>query len=512
MENYMKEKKGARMQTAACDRIHVTEVTSDFSLPDYQPEIKRLLRVSATVSPPDKYVGAGSAELSGTVDYRILYAGNDGALYTSSQSEEYRFTVPVELPAEMDTSGGLICDAETVAELAVGRVSAPRKCTVKCRLRSRVRILGEQLMEARITGATEESLQRLCDSVECAESFVGVGETLQLADEIMCAPEEGDLRVIDAEGAVFVSEATAGSGTVNCRGEVALTLLCCRDGSDQAPHVLTRRIPFSDAVAVDGAEVNCQATASGVCRELHVTVEEGRILCDVGVCLTARAQRNVAQSFVRDVYSTTAGGETAYTAHRAARAIKCVNGNFSIGFTLPLESAGIRAGAELIDVAILPSVTSVTNENGKYVLTGRARCQVLLRENGEYTVQEIEQPFRYETDGSETVADYDATVGVISCRGRIDGERIGVDAELSVSAALRGETQFQMISEANFDTPVCEKGAVYTVCYPAREDTLWSVAKRYHRSVTSLAETNALPTAPAADAPDSLAGVRYLLV
>lgn len=512
MESYIKATQERRMQATVCDRQIVTELTSDFSLPDYQPEIKRLLRVRATVLPPDKYVGAGSAEISGTVDYSILYAGNDGALYAVNQSEEYHCAAPIELTAAFDVGEGLLCDAESVAELAVGRVMAPRKISVKCRLRSRIRVLGNQSLGEEFTGAPQESLQRLCDSTECAKSFVGVGEILNLGDEIVCDTEDGDLRVIDAEGAVFVSEAVAGSGAVQCRGEVAVKLLCCREESAAQPMMLTRRIPFSESVDVDGAEVNCQASAKGGCQEIHVTVEDGRILCDVGVRLIARAQRNETLCFVQDAYSTVAEGEAQYASYTVSKALKCVNGNVSLGNTLTLEEAGIRSGAELIDLSLLPSVSSMVFENGKYILTGRARCQAVLRDGGEYFTQEFELPIRYETDGMEAVRDWDAELGVISCRGRIDGERIGVDAELSVVMTLRGEATFRMLSRAQFDTPVCEKGAVYTICYPASEDTLWSVAKRYHRSVEQIARVNSLPSAPGADAPDSLAGARYLLV
>ncbi|MBR0443324.1 MAG: hypothetical protein IIX15_03200, partial [Clostridia bacterium] len=45
-----------RLQLPICDRMVITEVSGEVSLPDYQPEIKRLLRVSATVQPPTRYV------------------------------------------------------------------------------------------------------------------------------------------------------------------------------------------------------------------------------------------------------------------------------------------------------------------------------------------------------------------------------------------------------------------------------------------------------------------------
>ncbi len=514
MDNYSKEgKHSLRVQAEICDRRNVTDLSADFTLPDYQPEIKRLLRVRATVSPPDKYIGAGNAEFSGTVDYAILYAGNDGALYCATETGEYQFTLPIEVASDIDLNEGVVCDAEILPDTVTGRVVAPRKFSVKCRLRSHVRLYGTRLIEETLIGGDPASLQRLCGNMESARVFVGTGEPLQLGDEILCDVQSGDIRVISAEGQVFVTEAVAGSGVVNCRGEVCLKLLCAQEGSSSAPSALLRRIPFSQSVVTDGAEVNCDACAFGVCSQLQITVEEGRILCEVELRLRTRAQRNESFSFTRDIYSTAAECEATYTDAVLPHAIKCLNGNFSLNTALPLEEVGIRAGMSVADVALTPTVTSLESDHGKSFLIGRCRVSVILCDAEDTVAQEFEIPFRYETDGCDRpITDFEATVDPISCRARIDGERIGLDAELAVSLSLRGENRCRMLSEASFGETLASRGAVYTVCYPAKEDTLWSVAKRYHRSVATVSQMNHLADAPAADAAESLGGVAYLLV
>ncbi len=514
MDNYKNMGIGeTRMPCEICDKTVTTELSSDFTLPDYQPEIKRLLRVKTTVSPAEKYIGMGSAEFSGTVDYAILYAGNDGALYCANQSGDYRFTCPIEAGADFDLGDGLTCDVETVAESAMGRVSGPRRMSVKCRLRSRVRLLGTRLLEERASGVAEASIERLRGSTVCAQSFVGTGEVLELGDEILCDGTAEDLRVIFGEGQVFVSEATAGSGCVNCRGEVALRLLTCREGSDDAPTLQNRRIPFAASVPVDGAEINCVCMAHGVCSELRITVEEGRILCEVGVRLHAKAHRNVALDYTKDLYSTAAAGENTYETLRVPYLLKCTGGNFSLNTTLSMEEAGIRQGQSVVDVTLIPIALTLECANGKYTVGGKCRCQAILCGDGEYGAQEFEVPFRYECEGSEEIpVDYDLDLQPISCRARMDGERIAIDAELSVSIGTRACHEISVFREASFTEATPRRGAAYTVCYPSREDTLWSVAKRYRRSVSELGQMNPLQGAPAADARESLDGVGYLLV
>ncbi len=514
MNRYEKEGLNTiRIQSPMGDRQIVTELAEDFSLPDYQPEIKRLLRVKATVSPADKYIGAGSAECSGTVDYCILYSGNDGGLYCTNQTGEYRFTAPVELPADFEIGEGFLCDVESVPEMTSGRVVAPRKLSVKCRLRSRMRLYGTRLLGENVGDG--EDVQRLHGQTACARVFLGAGEPIALGDEILCDAKDRNVRVICAEGQVFVTEAAAGSGSVNCRGELCLKLLCCHDDAEEPelPYSVLRRIPFGQQVPAEGVEVNCDCCARGTCTDIRITVEEGRILCEASVSLQVRAQRNEDIAYTRDLYSTGRECETAYTTVALQQALRCVNGNFSLNTAIPLEEAGIRPGLAVADISGTAAVTGLEADRGKYFLTGKCRFLVILSDNGELSAQEFEAPFRYETDGGkEAPTDSDITVELISCKAKIDGERIGVDAELAVAAAIRGQSRICTVSEASFGGEWKAAGAVYTVCYPARDDTLWSVARRYHCPVSDLVARNSLASAPAADSPDSLAGVRFLLV
>lgn len=502
----------AEIQAPIGDRTVITELSEEFSLPDYQPEMKRLLRVRATVLPSDQYVGAGSVECAGRIDYNILYTGNDGALYCTSQSGEYRFATPLELPSDFEIGDGVLSQADVTAEQTLGRVIAPRKVSVKCRLRSRVRTYGKRVLGARIEG--DAATERLCGESEYAAVFLGKSAPLQLADEIVCEDSETDLRVICAEGQVFVSENSAGSGSVLCKGEVCLKLLCTHENeAPAAPYVMMRRIPFSHTVTVDGAEVNCEAYVNGVCSDLQITVEDRRILCEVSVELQTKAMRRQRVAYTRDLYSTAVDVKNVYRAVEFPCLIKCANGNMTLNTSLTAEEAGIRHGLELVDLIGSAAVNGHEAEKEKYRFAGKCRFHALLWDGAELSAQEFEAPFRYEIDGGrEPLTDCEISAEVISCRGRMDGERIGVDAELAFSLGLCGKREISVLAESAFGEAHPSHGAVCTICYPERSDTLWSVAKRYHCSISELSERNHLASAPSADASDSLAGVRYLVV
>jgi len=517
MDNYTKNDSTTLcVQALLCDKQEIGEVSAEVSLPDYRPEVKRLVRVNATVTPPARYVGATSTELSGTVDFCILYTGNDGALYSTTHTSEYRIALPVDLPSDALLGDGLVCDADVLPEPCPARVLAPRKLSIKCRLRARMRIYGmRQIENGDLTaGIAAEKLYGSCNT---SELFSGVGEPLLLHDEIVCDTQSEDMRVVCADGQVFVLEATAGSGCVNCRGEVALKLLCAHDATGLPPSQLMRRIPFDGSVEVDGCEVNCAASAFGICTDVSVSVEDGRILCDLSLVLQTRAQRDRNLTYVRDAYAldSVSDGKTDFLKLPQSRS--CVCANFSLGQTLTAEEAGLRQGATVVDALLIPLSTELAQDNGRDILTGRCRIHLTLCDDaGEISSQEIEVPFRYEAEATETpFADSLVHVSPISCRARADGERLGIDAELAVSLMTRTETPIQYLSACTVGEKCQKAEGEYTICFPAPSDTLWSVAKRYHKPLAHLMGINTLPPqaqAAAADSTTSLAGVSYLLV
>lgn len=516
MDNYTSPKEGrlsCRMPALLAAGEGTTDLAGDFVLPEYRPEIQRLLDARVTVSPADVYLSAAGCEVGGTVEYRILYCGGDGALYATSETAEYRLTLPLNLPSDARPEEGIACDVSVHAEAPLCRVTGPRKLSVRCRLHADVQILGTRTPEEMLEG-DPQTRETLLGSAECMHAFVGRGELLTLADEITLEGTSADLRVIAAEGKVFVTDAEASSGSVLAMGEVALRLLYSNEGEPGSVSTIQRRIPFRASIPTEGVEVNCEATAFGVCRDCSITVEEQRILCEVGVLLSARAQRNETVPFVKDAYSTTAVCENQYRTIPFRRAEKCLNGNFTHGVNLPLSETGVRPSQNVVEVSADALIDRVENERGRCYLLGRCLCHLLLWEAGEWSTAELETPFRYETDAPRGKVDgWQAVAEVINARARSDGESISLDAEIALSASLWSEDSLTHLALSREGEAISAgQGDGWTVCYPAGEDTLWSVAARYHRPIGEILERNGIPGAPVADARESLEGISYLLI
>lgn len=501
------------MQIPLCDKTVLTEVAGDFSLPDYQPEIKRLLRIRPCVLPASHYAGAGNAEFSGTLDYYVLYMGNDGGLYCAPLHTEYAISVPFE-----EGQGGVsLCMADVVPESVVGRVSAPRKLNIRCRLRSGVRIFGTLPVAEQTEGVVDPfSVERLQGEQTLAHVGYGVGDVVRLGEDILTDSRGRNMRLVCAEGQVHVQEATPGAGVVNCRGEVELKLMMSAEeqGSlpDPVPTYLVRKLPFSGSIEVSCATPGSECCVVGNCAELSVAVEETYMHAEVGVVLQARVMSNRPMRYTKDIFSSKKACECVYDEYALPVAIRALNGNFTQSDSASLAEAGIAGGGSIVDVCGSADAEEMSWDRGRCTISGTGHYIVLMYADGEVSPHEISLPWKYEFECAREPMDWRAHVQVLSCRARVDGERIGVDAEIACAAEVWDTCSAKVLRSVSFGEATAGQSGAFVVCYPSAKDSLWSVAKRYATSLSSVRTANDLDDDVPADDPASIQGCKYLIV
>lgn len=461
-----------------CEKRAGIESAGDFTLPDYQPEIRRVLSVTPTVLPPAKYVGGSGVELSGNVDYSVLYVGADGGLYTMPLSSEYHLTLPMDSEVDVDPMGGVSVLCDVVSEGVQARVTSPRKLSLRCRLRALVRAYGRMLMEERQVGeAPDASIYRRIGQSENLSVCSGLSDVIPLSCELSGVGE--DARVVSAEGIPVVGEIRIGEEKLTASGEMLLKLLLARENG--ALEVLTKNLPFEGEVEMEGidGEYECRATAS--VSELTVEVEEGgRILCSPSLLVEARGMKNREVRYTEDLFSSEREALCETERYRLPIALRCDRRNFSQSERIPFAEISLPEGASICDAWGVVLFEGCESVGTKYQLTGQSRYTLLCEKDGEYSATEVTLPLRYETEGGEGVPESFSAVGcVLSCRARVDGEMLCLDAEIAVSADFCGVREIEAVREVRFGEALCERGSRMTVYYPSADEDAWAVAKKY---------------------------------
>ncbi|MBQ4091323.1 MAG: LysM peptidoglycan-binding domain-containing protein, partial [Clostridia bacterium] len=280
--------------------------------------------------------------------------------------------------------------------------------------------------------------------------------------------------------------------------------------------VAVRKIPFSQSISVDGASGKCQASATAAICEMNIDVEESRIAIDLGMLIDVTVQKSERVNYVKDVYSTVYKTEGEYSKLPVEMCGVAMCANFTLSDSMSLEDAGISRGCTVIDSSGVANADEVQyDEGGRMTLSGKAKFTLLAQKEGEYVTYDVELPFRYTSQtpikSSERIMGEPQPYVVFS-RHRIDGERIGIDAEIYVSGCMSQTGDICVLDKVNFGDEIEKTSGGYVVCYPSRSDSLWSVAKRYGKAVSDIADRNGIANEYAYDNVQSLEGNSYLII
>ena len=460
--------------SAVCDKTVYFDSSTDYSFPDYQPEIRRLLHTEARVLPPAKYMGANGAEFNGQVEYRILYMGADGGLYALPISSEYSVNIPFDRIDDSITDITAYPHIE-VENLSVRVVSA-EKISIKAKLCAHARAYGREEIEEVIPSSLDGDCvmrrmgegRALCENLVCSDAFEVTAEIPQTNDSA---------RVVYADGEVFIGDLSLTENGVSFKGDVNIILLLCdEDGKTWREE---RKVAVSGEALCEGAAGD-GLSAKGYITDLSVSIEEDRIACTADVTVEVSAMKNQMIAYLSDMYSTEKLCDVTNEERSVPICLKCGDRNFSVNERIAKKDINMTEDSSIVECFARVGIDKCTYENSKYILSGNARFSIISRKSGEYTSDEIAIPVRFETDGKGDAESMDIVCTALGAKARIDGENIILSCEAVVNMKCIGVERISLVkSVAVGDDVVCVKGET-VICFPENTDDLWETAKRYN--------------------------------
>ncbi len=514
MENTTLAEKQNRIRCNLGDSVS-TESTVEYTLPDYLPEIRRVLRLESRVIPSGQYLDGSRAEFAGIVMHTVLYADEEGHAAAVNVNSDYTVLFPY--------GGGEEVSAHvlTRVESTACRPSGPRKLSLRSLLKSNIELY--QPTEVPHPEA-EVPLERTERQVACMRVDYGEKKEFTLSDSV---PAEGiapdTVTPLFSDAAIVCRELRPTAEGVTLRGDAMLR--CVLRTEDGRLLSFTRRIPFEEEAQLPGAEEADACRAYACCTSVAVSAvgdgKDGTLLqFDLNAECEPRAVKNETVSVTSDVYapscrSETVGGELNCVSHLAS-AVGC--------YTVSGSGNGAEERADrVVDTAAVATVRKISAEGGRVVILGDIQAKLLLaaaEEEGERSLAtEYSYPFRIEPDLRTPIPDnvkYDCQIDVVCAHSRPEAAGYATDTELAVSLTVLEETTVPHIASVRTDPSesYAKDPATMIVTYPEDNETLWSVAKRYHTTPAALAAANQLApqSNEEAAAPSSLDGVAYLLI
>lgn len=474
------------------DTVIYHDTSEEFSLPDYVPEIRKVLAVTAQALPESKYISEGNEasvlDFGGSVTYSLIYTDEDGSLSALPLNSAYEAKAQIT----PEPKGTFI---DTTVDSANCRVIGPRRVNLKSKLKSRILAFREANVSENIgpkSSADELYIERLVQGYEGLDFSTHSLQGIKINERL---DKGGKPLWCDAQG--IVRDVKAQRGSVSVKGDVIVKCLVNKNGKIE---VVEKQIPFFEEVEAEGCETGDTAQANIRCVSLAISNEEANseesLFFDLECEIECETFKPMQVQITKDAYSTKNEMENEYKIQSLNSLLKVQNSSFSISEGLKRKNKDIES---IIQIIPNPVVEKTEAKGSRAIVTGKVEIVLIgTRElenaENEYLSESYEIPFRYELDlGKSTQnAIIRALAQCIGMNARYEKDMIYVNGEINMGITAYEQNEVNMLYKGTIlkEKEIKKDTSCLKIYFPKDSDTLWEIAKMYHTRVADICEEN----------------------
>lgn len=467
-------------------------VDLELSLPDYCPDIERILKCRICPSVTSKNITGDRLDVDGNVVIRLYYL--------DSKKQAVRLcehTSPFSCSFTLKNADAeSVCRVRLRTEYLNCRAVSPRKLDIHgaFSVLASVYKSGSRQYCTEIDGEDIQQQQHN-ETVSvlkgCSQQQFSISEVLDIGKG-KGTPES----ILRSELNIVLDESRAIEDKLMLKGEAILKVLYITDIETGTQDMMSFNIPLSQIIDAHGINEN---TINDICVDvmsydvsLKSEFDESSTLLTLDARLSAMvlAFEEEKISVVDDAYSTDYDLELGYRSESFDRLVSECQMTQSLGSSMNTGDNGIT---KVIDLWC-DNVSSIAeNENGKVNIRGKINfCMLALDREGIPFCTEKGADFSFSPETEEicgrTNARHDITVPNISYR-ITDDNNVEIKAEIRLRAAVY-ET---CIKKCVVDVQASEdklrekdKTAALTIYYADEGESLWNIARLYCTSVEAV--------------------------
>lgn len=499
----------ARVTSVCCDTAITHDVSEEFVLPDYVNEVRRVLMTRAQVLPESKYIADSqngtSLDFGGTVTYFVIYTDDEGKLCSTPLSSNYEAsTILKSTPSEV-----LI---DTSPDSVTTRVSAPRRLTIKTRLKSKIfgyeeKEICESILQR--SSADELFIERLYEENCSLSASTASLQGIKISDKFDTG-SLSSLRPVLCDAQAILKDVKPSNGSVSCHGEATVKCICESDGE---LITLSKVLPIYEEVGLDDVCPSDTVKATARCVSLSISSEEhengSELFFDMSCEIDCEAIRNSDITLTKDCYSTKNAMETKHRELELYSLVRGGNASFSLNESVKRKS---KDKLEIIDTILEPVFEKCDFKGERACFIGRLCTSIIAKgegESGEYLCESYDVPFKYELELARQVqgpivrGNFSASL----VNAKYSDDKLLLNAEIYPSVMVLEKSTTTILDTATLkkDTEFKKDASCVRVFFPNDGDVLWEIAKKYHTTRDKIMEQNSLDS-------DSLEGVKSIII
>lgn len=469
-------------------------IDCDISLPDYCPDIMRILRCSVTNSITNSKISGDRATVDGNAKIRIVYADDKNGIYCYEQ--DYPFSKYAELSDSYD--GAVLCTSAKT-EYANCRAVSKKRIDIHGVVSIRFRIFGIK-RDSVITDAEGDGIQLKRNRVTTDNAVAVVMKKFQLSQT-----EEADGgeigKIFYACASPILTETKIIKGKILLKGEAVLKVMYCSGNKENESVCVNYNLPFSEIVDIENIDDSCKVSVNFNVDQVQAepkTDNDGEykylnLGCDI--CAVVTAYKSEELCVIADAYSTQKEIDAKYKTTSFTQILQNLNDSIICRESIDLSSMN----PQRIYAAIAQSPEAkCCFDSDKMTVRGKIPLKfILIDGEGVPAFCEREAEFEYsrsvDAKGGNLNCDPSLFLTGYSCSLTNDG-RAEFKAEMNISADITETCECRTLVslKASENAEIKKRHSALVICFCNGGEKVWDIARKYNTTVEDIMSENEL--------------------
>lgn len=472
-------------------------VELDYILPDYFPDIFRLVRCEVIPTVADYSIMGSTLSYELCCEIRLIYCGEENsALQCITQKQN--FTKTVELGKSPESPEAVISPkTDHVNFRAVNK----RRLDVRGAVSVKISVSGVKKQEV-ICDASGMNIQLKKAPMKYISQKLCADKTIQLSEETeISAAQPPVISIIRCDTKICGVEKKIISGKLLAKGDVSLRILYA---SENGPEPLELTVPFSQIVDMDGIDeaFTCNVTAEPLSCNITLIADkngENRTLrIEPEVKLICRCVKLSEAMIVCDAYSTVYPCDTEFSEIHTDQPPAVYAENFRHTAQL---AQGDAVPAKIFSMWCSPKNinTRLGNDGKSVVISGMLTYSMATEDSsGSITMPDRDEAFEETVNIGDDISEgaVSAEISDISVSYNISDQGVlTARADVSVNITAFGSTGFNALTDISVDDSIKkQRDGDYAVklYFGTDNEDIWNIAKRFSTEVDAVMEENDL--------------------
>ncbi len=467
-------------------------VEADFSLPEYMPEILRIIKSTAQPKVNSCKAVGERVTVDGECELRMIYTAEDGGIYSFSQTR----------PFTRHCENNVFNDATDVcAEVSVSYVNCRATSTKRSEIKAGIIIkITAFLEEAEEIVSLEENscIEEKCVPVRAMSLGCKKTRSFSMSDTVSlpntCA------FIISSYASAVCTEIKKISNKIMVKGDAVVEICYVTSADKSCTEHIKHSLPINQILEFDGMEerytgnVSLKVTAVDVMPKNEQdgagTAFDIALGIDASVCMWEEKEMTV----ICDAYAVGGNVELKKQPYTFFTALDEIRDTYIFKSDFQVSGEGV---SKVLDSVCELSNITVKKENGLLCVCGSINLSVLLKDaSGSLSNINKILDFKYErkadSDNNDIFCLPNVSVMSLDCIEK-GNNAIDVRAEINIVGTVFAKVCLDAVTDITESEIQTErKSNAITVYFPEESESLWSIARRYNTTVSAIAQENNL--------------------